>query len=101
MRNELSAMIFSKSLRRKDVKGAGKARISEDSGLPKTTVVTNDPGDGSQTDPLLDTEAPEASTIGAANVDDDEFQKSRQSTINLVVSACISSVKPVSCLPQL
>ena len=101
MRNELSAMIFSKSLRRKDVKGAGKARTAEDSSLPKTTVVTNDPGDWSQTDPLLDTEAPQIPRIGAANVDDEEFQKSRQSTINLVVSASISSVKPVSYLPLL
>lgn len=91
VRNELSAMIFSKSLRRKDVKGAGRAiaKISEELGLPETPVVTNDPGDEGQTDPLLDTEAPPAPKAGATDGGDEDFLKSRQSTINLVVSAAI------------
>jgi len=89
MRAELSAMIFSKSLRRKDVKGVGKARASEVIGLPETAVVTIDPGGENQTDPLLETETPQAPRVGATGSGDEDFQKSRQSTINLVVSASI------------
>ncbi len=82
-------MIFSKCLRRKDVKDAGraKAKSSEELCLPETIIKTNDPGDETQTDPLLDTEAPQAPKASATDSGDEDFQKSRQSTINLVVSA--------------
>lgn len=84
-------MIFSKSLRRKDVKGVGKAKAksSDEIRLPEIAVATNDPGGENQTDPLLEIESLQAPKAGAIEGDDEDFQKSRQSTINLVVSAFI------------
>ena len=90
LRAELSAMIFSKALRRKDVKGVGKAKVTERLGSNNATISTNDPGSESQTDPLL---ADEAETGLIENAEgrkledeDEDLQKTRQSTINLVVS---------------
>lgn len=83
-------MIFSKALRRKDVKGVGKAKKTEQLGIPETVIVTNDPSGENQTDPLLEAESPQAPMAGATDSDDADFQKSRQSTINLVVSPPIT-----------
>ena len=77
MRSMLSALIFMKSTRRKDVKGVQKAKVE--------TVV-----DASGTKPIIN---PSSGTKGedtapGANKDDEDedesMQKSRQSTINLV-----------------
>ena len=90
MRTELSAMIFSKSLRRKDVKGVGKAKDAQTSGSNGTLINADDPGGANQTDPLLGEEVDNASTQTAKDTTqdggDEDMQKTRQSTINLVVS---------------
>lgn len=90
VRTELSAMIFSKSLRRKDVKGLGKAKDAQTSRSSITLAETDDPGGANQNDPLLSVAAKsvnEQSTEAAAQGDGDEdIHKTRQSTINLVVS---------------
>lgn len=88
MRAELSAMIFSKALRRKDIKGVQKAKAPADLGLPTTLVAAKDPDSQIQTDPLLgsETDLSQAAESSAEDASDEEIQKSRQSTINLVVS---------------
>ena len=90
MRTELSAMIFSKSLRRKDVKGVGKSKNLQASRSKGTLVNADDPGGTNQTDPLLGEEVDNAGTQNTKTATqddgDEDMQKSRQSTINLVVS---------------
>lgn len=97
LRTELSAMIFSKSLRRKDVKGVGKATEPKPLEVLDAAVVTNDAGGQNQTDPLMNTDngVPENSKAMADDPDDEDIQKSRQSTINLVVS----SLERAMCAP--
>jgi len=89
IRAELSAMIFSKSLRRKDVKGVAKAKVTNEPDPNSTAVATNDPGGEGPSDPLFE-ESMEAEQPGMKSApdgdDDEDNQKSRQSTINLVVS---------------
>lgn len=68
IRQELSALIFSKAMRKKDVKGVQKAKGRSDG---ESFLVTQD--SGSQGDDVTFVED-----------EDDPVQKSRQSTINLV-----------------
>ncbi|KAI4250312.1 MAG: hypothetical protein LQ352_005379 [Teloschistes flavicans] len=79
IRSELSALIFSKSTRRKDVKGQQTPRRGENTGMNDATEV-NDNVAGDQ--------APSFSAPSIAVPIDDEFdevvQKSRQSMINLI-----------------
>lgn len=68
VRQELSALIFMKAMRKKDVKGTGKAKSSR--GLQN---------------PALDHPAgPQGESISVEDDEDDQVQQSRQSTINLV-----------------
>ena len=86
VRAELSALIFDKSLRRKDVKGAGKDENPDKSASSDTAIVTNDLGGEGQRNPLP-AAGPENEIPRTSHDDGDEdLQKSRQSTINLVVS---------------
>ena len=79
IRAELSALIFSKSMRRKDVKGVGKAKgMASNNANGDGAVIVNDAsgvkGEDTVQKPAEDDK-----------VEDDEgLQKSRQSTINLV-----------------
>ena len=90
VRSELSAMIFSKVTRRKDVKGVRKAKISAD--LPTTPATVPVEVNGSS--PLNATDSNPVAAIDPARGvkgkaetgDEEDIQKTRQSTINLVVS---------------
>ena len=90
VRSELSAMIFSKVTRRKDVKGVQKAKISAD--LPTTPATVPVEANGSS--PLNATDSNPVAAIDPARGvkgkaetgDEEDIQKTRQSTINLVVS---------------
>ena len=68
VRQELSALIFMKAMRKKDVKGTGKARSR----------------DSEQNPTLSELPGPQGGMTGVEDDEDDEVQKSRQSTINLV-----------------
>lgn len=98
VRAELSALIFDKSLRRKDVKSAGKDQGPNKSALSDTAIVANDPGGEGQRDPLLssgsENEVPH-NVKDPLNDGDEDLQKSRQSTINLVVSVFVGLVSNV------
>lgn len=79
IRAELSALIFSKSMRRKDVKGVGKAKgLASNEMNGDGTLLVNDAsgikGEDTVPKPAEDDKAEE----------DEGLQKSRQSTINLV-----------------
>ncbi|KAL8691439.1 MAG: hypothetical protein Q9218_003341 [Villophora microphyllina] len=79
IRSELSALIFSKSTRRKDVKGHQRSRTDEDIGANGATEGNVDASE----EQVLDFSAPSV----AIPVDDEpneEVQKSRQSVINLI-----------------
>lgn len=69
---QLAAVVFGKSLRRKDVKGAGKKAEEADGEILNGDVLVNK-GAGQKGED----KAPEED-------DDEDFQKTRQSTINLV-----------------
>lgn len=86
MRAELSAMIFSKSFRRKDVKGVRNPKTPKDISLQETAVAANDQVERTETDPLIGTVTPPAVALDTADKDEEDRQKSQQSTINLVVS---------------
>lgn len=86
MRAELSAMIFSKSLRRKDVKGVRNPKTPEIISLQETAVSGNESEERTETDPLIGNVTPPASAFDTTNKDEGDCQKSQQSTINLVVS---------------
>jgi len=68
VRQELSALIFMKAMRKKDVKGTGKAKSPS----------------GEQNSALSQLSNPRGEMIGVEDDEDDQVQKSRQSTINLV-----------------
>ncbi|KIV94453.1 hypothetical protein PV10_02220 [Exophiala mesophila] len=77
---QLSAVVFGKALRRKDVKGASKKKTDDDDEtvsdttlLNGETVVNKDVGKHAET-----------SAPPADDGEDEDFQKSKQSTINLV-----------------
>ena len=81
MRVELSALIFMKAMRRKDVKGVGKGkRQAKDNSDGNNTPVINS-GSGQTGE---DTAVGADKKIQEEENDDDLVQKSRQSTINLV-----------------
>lgn len=65
IRSQLSALIFEKSMRKKDVKGSGKSRN-------KNSSQTDEPGSAQPT-----TASPEVD-------DDEEIKKSKQGTVNLI-----------------
>ena len=96
MRTELSAMIFSKSLRRKEVKSVGKTKYLPASALSGPPVDTNDPGGKNRTDPIIETEvrgvSHQAPRDTKENDGDEDLQKTRQSTINLVVCSSYPKV---------
>ena len=95
VRSELSAMIFSKATRRKDVKGVQKANTPADlevtlATVPREINKSSPPnaivaGPGTTIDPAPGIE------ITAETADEEDIQKTRQNTINLVVSLeCLS-----------
>ena len=90
VRSELSAMIFSKATRRKDVKGVQKAKTSADmETIPRTVPFeTNGSSPQKAVDPYPVAAVDAAGVVsGKAEDDNDEdILKTRQSTINLVVS---------------
>lgn len=90
VRSELSAMIFTKATRRKDVKGVGKAKIiSTVESLSGTTATElNSPSGKNPTepDPIAGIDPVQGAIDRVGDTDGDDIQKSRQSTINLVVS---------------
>ena len=96
VRTELSAMIFVKATRRKDVKGVQKAKDLAVLGDLSTTIPAEPYGPISQT---TIEQSPEAGLDPALSHDvqtpdkaEEDIQKTRQSTINLVVSLLLSSI---------
>lgn len=90
VRTELSAMIFVKATRRKDVKGVQRSKnlaaltdsytaipAEPHSPTPQTTI---EPNSETGLDPTL------THDVAAPNTAEEDIQKTRQSTINLVVS---------------
>ncbi|KAL2038338.1 hypothetical protein N7G274_008987 [Stereocaulon virgatum] len=88
VRSELSAMIFSKATRRKDVKGVQKANTPADLESIPATV----PGEiNKSSQPNAIVAGPETTIdpapvieVSAETADEEDIQKSRQNTINLV-----------------
>lgn len=83
LRTELSVMIFGKATRRKDVKGVQKSNpaINVDA-VNGTSISTAVPGtDDQQTGSIPS----QVETATAEDASEEDIQKSRQSTINLVV----------------
>lgn len=72
IRAQLSALIFRKSMRRKDVKGAGKKKSKPDNSVP---TVAGPAGEANAVD------QPDAD---GSEVNEDEIKKSKQSTVNLI-----------------
>jgi len=68
VRQELSALIFMKAMRKKDVKGTQKTKIRT----------------GEEGFPVNQESGPKGDDVAHAEDEDDQVQKSRQSTINLV-----------------
>lgn len=97
IRTELSALIFGKATRRKDVKGLGKPKQATDvDALNGTGVSAVFPGANEQetdeTQPPRSGPTPgQAEMAKASDASDDDIQKSRQSTINLVVGILAAS----------
>ena len=90
IRTELSAMIFGKTTRRKDVKGMQKSR--QVTGLDTAngaSISTAFPGindqETAQTHPMSGLAPDQTETMTAEDASEEDTQKSRQSTINLVV----------------
>lgn len=90
VRSELSAMIFTKATRRKDVKGVGKPKcVSAIENLTGTTATEANSPSGHkpvEPDPNTGIDPVQGAIDKVGDADGDEIQKSRQSTINLVVS---------------
>lgn len=84
-------MIFSKSLRRKDVKGVRNHKMPEIIRLQATATAGNNQEERNETDPLIGTVTPPAAPLDTTNTSEEDGQKSQQSTINLVVSPADSS----------
>lgn len=93
VRSELSAMIFTKATRRKDVKDVGKAKtLSPMVNLTGTTATeANSPSGHNPTepDPITGIDPVQGIIFKVGDEGEDDTQKSRQSTINLVVSLII------------
>ncbi|KAK0617970.1 P-loop containing nucleoside triphosphate hydrolase protein [Bombardia bombarda] len=83
IRSQLSALVFEKAMRRKDVKGAGKAKKNAPVSESEEPTVVGSEGDSTpgETTPLLG---------GAKNEEEkedtepEELKKSKQSTVNLI-----------------
>ena len=88
IRAQLSALIFAKSLRRKDVKSVGKAKQSP---AADPLMSTTNPIGLNQIDPVGEVEGNvnQRTSEDLAQDDDEDIQKTRQSTINLVVRSLI------------
>ncbi len=89
VRTELSAMIFSKATRRKDVKAMQKSKATDldvvnGTSVPTTFVGTKDQI-SAEADPPSGSSPGQAEMAKADDVLEEDIQKSRQSTINLVV----------------
>ena len=90
VRTELSAMIFGKATRRKDVKGVQKIGQATDieatngSSIPTAFPGTNDQKTV-ETHPVSGANPGQTETAKVEEVSEEDVQKSRQSTINLVV----------------
>lgn len=80
IRSELSAMIFSKATRRKDVKHVAKLKAPIATARDHMTVSDERPSDSVKVDANVDLAREEA----AAELDADDEKKSCQATINLV-----------------
>ncbi|KAK3398126.1 P-loop containing nucleoside triphosphate hydrolase protein [Sordaria brevicollis] len=82
IRAQLSALIFEKSMRKKDVKGAGKAKEKEKATEPGEPLVAGPTGEGAPSD----APPPEpAAEVEAEDEDDsDELKKGKQNTVNLI-----------------
>lgn len=79
---QLSAVVFGKALRRKDVKGAGKKKENEgDENISDTTLLNGEAVVNKDVGKHAEASAPKAE---ADEGEDEDFQKSKQSTINLV-----------------
>lgn len=91
VRTELSALIFGKATRRKDVKGLSKIKQATGTdAVNGTSISAVSPGTNDQetaeTQPPMSGPTPgQAEMAKAEDASDDDIQKSRQSTINLVV----------------
>ena len=90
IRTELSVMIFGKATRRKDVKGMQKSKQATDVDAANgSSVPTALPGSNDQktteTHPIPVSSPGQAENVKAEDVLEEDIQKSRQSTINLVV----------------
>ena len=91
LRTELSVMIFGKATRRKDVKGVGKSKHAADVDAVNTAnISTSVPGKDDQSvagmHPISGLSPGQAEMTKAEDAEEKDIQKSRQSTINLVVS---------------
>lgn len=90
VRTELSVMIFTKATRRKDVKGAQKPKRATDidvvnqTSIPTAFAGSNDQ-ETAQTGPMLGSSPGQADEVKVEVESEEDIQKSRQSTINLVV----------------
>ena len=90
VRTELSAMIFGKATRRKDVKGIQKPKQATDvdavngTSIPTVLSEINDQ-ETAETQPLAGPSPGQAETAKAEDALEEGIEKSRQSTINLVV----------------
>ena len=90
IRTELSAMIFDKATRSKDVKGVQKAKQDTDvdavhaTNVPAALSETDDQSNA-ETHPVSGSAPGQAGTAMAKDFSEEDVQKSRQSTINLVV----------------
>ena len=82
VRSELSALVFAKATRRKDVKES-KAKEGEDQLNERIEDLAQN---GTVANP------PNALPTKTANIEDDDVEKTRQSTINLVVRAALMSI---------
>ena len=93
IRTELSAMIFGKATRRKDVKGIQRSKQATNVDAANGTgISTAFPGANDQ-----ETAGPSPGSTEIAKMEDsseEDIQKSRQSTINLVVRL-VSSIKRI------
>ena len=86
IRTELSVLIFNKATRRKDVKGMQKSKQAASVDAVNDTNILNaslESNDKKTTEPQPGPD--QAEEVKAEDVSEEDIQKSRQSTINLVV----------------
>ena len=100
IRTELSALVFGKATRRKDVRGLRKNKQATDLDAENGTSISgilpgaNDQETAEIQPPMSGPTPGQAEMAKAEDASDDDIQKSRQSTINLVVRyPCITSIQ--------